>query len=192
MTDSIRKSQTTGCLFLLIVCILSAITNSSYSQNIPAADKLEYSAGFGMMIYQSGYGMNSSFGIEAHAGKFIKGPVKWQAGLRSGVNPVLPEAFCRLLLTEKFGRWKPSVGFENGISKRAYFDKNSNLLKEAREATTRNTGVFYVSSHSELLAFQINPKLVVSILEIDFGTHYRNFGRTLRLQTTLLRLNMSF
>lgn len=192
MTDSKRKSQTKGCLFLLIVCILSAITNSTYSQNIPAADKIEYSTGLGMMIYQSGYGMNSSFGIEANIGKHIKGPVKWQAGLRLGVNPVLPEAFFRLLLTQKFGRWKPSVGLENGISKRAYFDKNSNLLKETREAMNSNTGIFYVSSHSELLAFQINSKLVVSILEIDFGTHYRNLGRTLRLQTTLLRLNMSF
>jgi len=176
----------------LIVCILSASAKNSYSQNIPAERRLEYSAGFGMIIYQSGYGLNNSFGIEAHAGKYIKGPVKWQAGLRLGVNPVLPEAFCRLLLTEKFGRWRPSIGLENGISKRAYFKSDSNLLKETREAMDRSAGIFYLSSHSELLAFQINPRLEISILEIDFGTHYRSFGKTLRLQTTLLRLNTSF
>lgn len=192
MTDRKSKSLTKGCLFTLIVCILPAITNTSYSQNISSEDKLEYSAGFGMIIYQSGYGFRNSFGIEAHAGKQIKGPVKWQAGLRLGVNPVLPEAFCRLLLTEKFGRWKPSIGLENGISKRAYFKGGSNLLRETREAMDRSTGIFYVSSHSELLAFQINSKLKISLLEIDFGTHYRSFGKTLRLQTTLLRLNTSF
>ena len=192
MTDKKRNSLTKGCLFLLIVCILSASAKNSYSQNIPAERRLEYSAGFGMIIYQSGYGLNNSFGIEAPAGKYIKGPVKWQAGLRLGVNPVLPEAFCRLLLTEKFGRWKPSIGLENGISKRAYFKSDSNLLKETREAMDRSAGIFYLSSHSELLAFQINPRLEISILEIDFGTHYRSFGKTLRLQTTLLRLNTSF
>ena len=77
-------------------------------------------------------------------------------------------------------------------TKRAYFKSDSNLLKETREAMDRSAGIFYLSSHSELLAFQINPRLEISILEIDFGTHYRSFGKTLRLQTTLLRLNTSF
>jgi hypothetical protein len=155
-------------------------------------NRTELSAGYNMLIYQSVYGMKNTFGAELAVGRQFHDQFKAQAGLRLGINPVRPEFFVRLNASQHFGVWTPTIGFETGISNRMYFESDTELLKETREAMLDDLGYGYLSSHTELLAFTFKSQWKISALETDFGTHFQNFGRTLRFQLTLLRIGRTF
>jgi len=144
--------------------------------------------GYGMVIYQSVYGFKNTFGIEGAYSRTICNCFNAEVGFRLCKNPLLPEGFMRMTMSHKIGWWTPSIGIESGITNRAYFKGNSNLLKEAAESMIKDIGKGYISSHSELFSFVFNNQWIFKLMEIDIGTHYKHFGRTLRLQTSLLTI----
>jgi hypothetical protein len=111
-----------------------------------------------------------------------------EGGVRIGLNPVKPDIYIRICATSRFGRWKPVLGIETGYSNRMYFEGSSKLLEETRKAMTNDLGYFYLASHTEILSFEFKNQWDLSFFEIDFGTHYKDFGTTLRFQTNFLRI----
>jgi hypothetical protein len=97
-----------------------------------------------------------------------------------------------VLLAEEAGVWNPDIGLELGITTRAEFKEGSALLRETREATQTGLGVFYISIHAAPLSFRIKEKWRLSALEVDVGTHFADFGRTLRGQLTILSVSRKF
>jgi hypothetical protein len=177
----------------LILLITGLIFFSSlHSQEKSNRKDFEVTAGFGMLIYQSAYNMQDSYGIEAAVRSSITGPVDWQAGLRLGLDSALPEVFGRVLAFQEFGAWRPEIGLELGLSSRAYFDDGAMLLRETREAMQTGINGFYMAIHTAPAAFKIREKWKLSILEIDFGTHFTNIGRTLRAQVTVISAGRKF
>lgn len=174
--------------YALSICIFFFTISNSYSQEDNKPLPFELSAAYGMLIYQSGYGLDNSYGIELLAGKSIHQLLKVEGGVRIGLKPLQPDVFVRLSATNKFGIWKPVFGIETGYSNRMYFESNSNLLKETRDAMTKDMGHFYLSSHTEILSFELKNQWNISFLEIDFGSHFKDFGTTVRLQTNFLRI----
>lgn len=174
--------------YLFLSCLLFFIFLKSSAQEEKRGWPLELSAGYGMLIYQSGYGLNNSYGVEFVAGKSLHELLKLEGGFRLGLDYIQPDAFLRLCASARFGLWNPAIGIESGYSNRICFDGNSNLLKETRDAMSRDLGHFYLSSHTEIFSFEFRKNWNINLLEINFGTHYTNFGTTLRLQTTLIRI----
>jgi hypothetical protein len=177
-------------LILLIIGMI--ITCPLFPQEKSSRNDFEVTAGFGMLIYQSAYNMQDSYGIEAAVRSRITGPVDWQAGLRLGLNPALPEVFGRILASQEVGVWQPGIGLELGITSRAYFEDGAMLLQESREAMQTDINGFYMAIHTAPAAFKIRENWKLSVLEIDFGTHFTNIGRTLRAQVTVISVGRRF
>jgi hypothetical protein len=174
--------------YLFLSCVLVFIFFTSSAQKENRVWPIQLSAGYGMLIYQSGYGLKNSYGVEFIAGRPLNELLIIESGFRIGIDYVQPDAFLRLCAGDKFGIWRPVIGIESGYSNRIYFDGSSNLLKETRDAMSNDLGHFYVSSHAGIFSFELKNKWNISLLEINFGTHYRNIGTTLRLQTTFIRI----
>lgn len=153
---------------------------------------LEISGGFSYLIYQSGYGFKGSQGAELLVSKRLGNSCKTEMGFRTNLNTFLPEGFIRGVVYNHFNRWVPLIGIETGISKRADFESSSGLLKEAREAMLKDIGYYYLAIHIEMVSFNLKNNLNISLLEFDVGTHYRHLGRTLRAQSTLIRIRKAF
>jgi len=177
-------------LILLIVGIF--LISPVFSQEKSHRKDFEVTAGFGILIYQSAYNLQNSYGVEAAVRSNIKGPVDWQAGLRLGFDPALPEVFGRILAFQEVGAWRPEIGLELGISSRAYFEDGAMLLRESREAMQTDINGFYMAIHTAPVAFTIRDNWKLSVLEIDFGTHFTNIGRTLRAQVTVISVGRKF
>jgi hypothetical protein len=175
-----------------ILLILFIARHFCFAQENSMSSANDLSAAYNMLFYQSVYGMENSFGVELAAGRKFHDLFKAQAGLRLGIKPVRPEFFMRLNGSQHFGAWTPAIGIETGISNRMYFESDTELLEETREAMLDDPGYAYLSSHTELLSFRLKNHWNISALETDFGTHFRNFGRTLRLQITILRIGRTF
>ena len=180
-----------GVLPVLAAPFLILAVHPVCAQEAPPP-KTSLSAGFGVLLYQSGFGVENTIGFEAAVGRAIREQLKLEAGFRLGLDPVLPDIFLRLTVTQPFGIWKPSVGIENGYSNRAFFEGDSKLLEETRDAMTDELGHWYVSSHIEPLCFGLKHHWDISIAEIDIGTHYKHIGSTLRLNVNLLKVRKSF
>ncbi len=163
-----------------------------FSQEKSKRNNYEITAGFGMLIYQSAYNMQDSYGFEATARGNITGSLDWQGGIRFGLNPALPEVFGRILAHQESGAWRPEIGLELGMTSRAYFEDGAMLLRETREAMQTDINAFYMAVHAAPLAFKIKEKWKLSAVEIDFGTHFTNFGRTLRAQLTVISIGRKF
>jgi len=174
--------------YLLLSCVLVSIFFKSSAQQDKRGCPIQLSAGYGMLIYQSGYGLKNSYGVEFAAGRPVNELLNFECGFRIGIDNVQPDAFIRLCAGGKFGIWRPVIGIETGYSNRICFDGSSNLLKETRDAMSNDLGHFYVSSHAGIFSFDFKNKWNIGLLEINFGTHYRNIGTTMRLQTTFIRI----
>ncbi len=153
---------------------------------------LELSAGYGLLICQSGYGLGMSPGLEIVSGWPFAVPFKAEAGFRLGFSPSRPDVFLRFCLTNSFGVWKPAIGFESGYTNRMYFHDSNHLMKETREAMTKDLGNFYVASHIEPLAFCFGSNWTGSFLEVDIGTHFNDFGSSLRFNLNIIRICKTF
>lgn len=157
----------------------------------PEAQPPAISAGASAILYQSGFATQSGLGAELA----LQGPLfqqtDWQLGLRMGLDPVLPEAFGRILLGQQIGRWRPAIGLEIGITGRARFEDGNSLLLETRRAMVKDIGPVYLAVHAAPLSFCLNSRWRISALEVDFGSHLDHLGRTLRLQLGLLSLARS-
>jgi hypothetical protein len=112
--------------------------------------------------------------------------------VRLGLGPVLPEIFGRIVLIQEVGNWRPDIGIEIGVTARAQFQEGTGLLAETREAMNQEVGIVYLSIHAAPLSFRIKEKWRLSALELDFGTHFVDFGRTLRGQLTLFSISRNF
>jgi hypothetical protein len=95
---------------ILFLIFFSFLIIPLFSQEKNQRSDIEVSAGFGMLIYQSAYNMQDASGIEAALRGNIDGTFDWQAGLRLGLDPVLPEVFGRLLILQEVGAWRPEIG----------------------------------------------------------------------------------
>lgn len=175
--------------------VLTCILNKNFvcfAQKTPQTKKTEISAGYGMMIYETTYGFRNSSGVEAAIKRSFRENLALEAGFRLGTDPVRPEGFIRLMATHQSGRWHPSIGIETGITDRAYFKGSDKLLEEPRDAMSKDTGHFYIGTQAELLCFKIKDKWNVSFLELNLGTHYKDFGRTLRVQVNIISFGVDF
>jgi hypothetical protein len=174
--------------YLFLSCLFVFIFLKNSAQEEKKGRPIELSAGYGMLIYQSGYGLKNLYGVEIVAGKHLNEILKAEGGIRIGLKPRQPDLFIRLSATNRFDHWKPLFGIESGYSNRMYFEGSSNLLKETREAMTNDLGHFYLSSHTEILSFEFKNQWDISLLELDFGTHFKDFGTTVRFQTNFIRI----
>jgi len=186
-TQIVQKPLLLVALILMVMPLKSQ--NPVHGNN---SKNLEISTGYSYLIYQSGYGFRGSQGMEMLVSRHLDNTYKVESGFRFTLNPVLPEAFVRGDIGHHFNRWQPLFGLETGITKRADFGSSSNLLKETREAMLKDVGLMYLSAHVELLSFNLKRSFNISFLEWDMGTHFKHFGRTLRAQTTLIRIRKSF
>jgi hypothetical protein len=182
-------NYTNRIIFWLLGLLLTTPSLQSQSNNI---NRIELSLGYNFLIYQSAYGFNNSSGADIFLAKTLNENLKAGVGIRMGVNPLLPEGFLRGIVTQTFGVWNPSIGIETGITNRANFESPTNLLKETREAMLKDIGYCYLSTHVEPLSFDLKNKFGLSFLELDIGTHYKHFGKTLRVQTTIVRIRKYF
>jgi hypothetical protein len=179
--------------FILSIFLILFIENHyCFAREKSVKGTTNISAAYNVLFYQSVYGMEDTFGAEFAAGRKFGDHFMAQTGIRLGINPVRPEFFVRLNGSQNFGAWTPAIGLETGISNRMYFDSDTELLEETREAMLNDPGHTYLSSHTELLSFRLKPSWNISAIETDFGTHFRKFGRTLRFQVTLLRIGITF
>jgi len=142
-------------------------------QKLNYLNGIEISTGFSYLIYQSGYGFKGSQGVEFLVSKRLGNNYKAETGFRTTLSPFLPEVFVRGVVYHNFERWQPVIGLETGITKRADFESSSNLLKESREAMLKDIGYLYLSTHIEVLSFNLKRELNVSFLEFDIGTHFQ-------------------
>jgi hypothetical protein len=178
-----------------VIVFLSLVLNPYWISNAQQADSAGHwtcSAGYGMLLYQSGYALEASSGLEISVGKMIHKQFKWESGFRFGSNLSQSEVFIRLGCFHQRGVWRPSFSIENGITHRADFESNTLLLKETNEAMLKDIGIVYISSHTEMLCFVVKKKWTLSLLEIDFGTHYKDMGKVLRLQANFIRIGLTF
>jgi len=153
---------------------------------------IEIAAGAGMIIYQSVFATENFTGFELNASGVLNGPLRWQAGTRVWVDPVLPEIFGRIRLVEERGAWAPSAGIEIGATASPEFGEGSQLLRETRKALLKDAGPFYLSGYIAPLSFQIGDTWRMSAAEINVGTHFKNMGRTLRVYVNLFSLSRTF
>jgi len=189
MHIKLKFSKLKGSFHFASICfMLLLVIPQSYSQEAKNHFPMEFSAGYGMLIYQSGYGLKNMYGVEIAAGKHLNEILRAEGGVRIGLNPGKPDIYIRICATSRFGRWKPVLGIETGYSNRMYFEGSSKLLEETRNAMTKDLGYFYLASHTEILSFEFKNQWDLSFFEIDFGTHYKDFGTTLRFQTNFLRI----
>lgn len=179
-------------LLLIILTLTTSALKAQDNQRPEFINGVELSTGYSFLIYQSGYGFKGSQGVEFMVSKQVGACFKTETGFRSTLGTFLPEGFIRGVVYNHFNRWQPAIGLETGFSKRAGFDSSSELLKETREAMLKDIGYSFLSTHIELLSFDLKKLLNISLLEFDIGTHYRHFGRTLRAQSTLIRVRKSF
>ena len=179
-------------LLLVALIIMAMPLKSQNPEHGNNSKNLEISTGYSYLIYQSGYGFKSSQGMEVLVSRRLDDTYKVETGFRVTLNPGFPEVFVRGNIGHHFNRWQPLFGLETGITKRADFESSSNLLKETREAMLKDVGLMYLSAHIELLSFNLKRSFNISFLEVDMGTHYKHFGRTLRAQTTLIRIRKTF
>ncbi|MBP7496562.1 MAG: hypothetical protein KA792_02725 [Bacteroidales bacterium] len=190
---SIVQNVVKSILMIVFTFTITSITlKAQDGQKLNYLNAVEISTGFSYLIYQSGYGFKSSQGVEVLVSKRLYNNYKAESGFRTTLGAFLPEVFVRGIVINNFERWQPVIGFETGITKRADFESSTNLLKESREAMLKDVGYLYLSTHIEVLSFNLKRKLNISFLEFDIGTHYKYFGRTIRAQTTLLRLRKIF
>jgi hypothetical protein len=183
------KEFTIKVLLLLTALSPGTTVNAQEVKNRPV---YEVNAGIGMLIYQTVYTMENSFALEAAVRSKLTGPVYWQTGVRLGLGPVLPDFFGRLILIQEVGIWRPDIGIEIGVTARAQFQDDTGLLAETRKTMNQGTGIAYFSVHAAPLSFVIREKWRLSALELDFGTHFADFGRTLRGQITVLSISRKF
>lgn len=179
-------------LLLVAFIIMAMPLKSQNPEHGNNSKNLEISTGYSYLIYQSGYGFKGSQGMEVLVSRRLDDTYKMETGFRVTLNPVFPEVFVRGNVGHHFNRWQPLFGLETGITKRADFESSSNLLSETREAMLKDVGLMYLSTHIELLSFNLKKSFNMSFLELDMGTHYKHLGRTLRAQTTLIRIRKSF
>lgn len=163
-----------------------------FSQEKQDKKSFEVTAAYSMLFYQSAYNLQNASGIEAAIGSEINDPLRWQAGLRVGLDPLLPEVFGRIMLQQEAGAWRPQIGLELGATGRAKFEDGAFLLRETREAMQTGIDAGYLAIHTAPLSFRISKNWNLSIAEIDFGTHFTQIGRTLRAQVTLISAGMKF
>jgi hypothetical protein len=132
----------------LLLVTASFLVTTAISQEVKKRPAYEVNAGFGMLIYQTVYTMESSFAIEAAVRSKLAGSADWQAGVRLGLGPVLPEIFGRVVLIQEVGIWRPDIGIEIGVTARAQFQDDTGLLAEARKAMNQEAGIVYLSIHA--------------------------------------------
>lgn len=170
-----------------ILALLTSSTHPAHCQDDPIR-RTSISAGFGMLVYQSGFGMGRSTGFELSVTRTLSEQVRGEAGFRMGIDPARPDVFLRMMVTQRIGRWRASVGIESGYTDRAFFESDSELLRETREAMTADIGHGYIASHIEPLCFGTEKRWDISVLELDIGTHYKDIGSTVRLNVNFLRV----
>jgi len=177
-----------GCFFILL-CL--------FHLNVKAQEPidevgLEISAGTGVVIYQSAFATQNITGLEVAARGGLHHPIQWQAGARFWLEPTSPELFGRLLFSQQSGSWSPMVGLELGATGKPKFGEGSKLLRETRQAMLTDSGPFYMSIHIAPLSFTWSETWRISAAEINFGTHLKNMGRTLRLHLSIISLSKIF
>ncbi len=171
---------------IIMVSLAFGLSMTLKAQDIPKPHALEFSAGTAMTIYQSVFSLRQSFAFEAAARKCIGRYWYAQAGGRLGITPALPEAFIRVLASPELDSWRPEIGIELGYTRRVKFDAGKMLLRETRLATESDISPFYAAVHAAPISYRLWDNLRVSFLEFQFGTHFGQFGRTLRAQIGLI------
>jgi hypothetical protein len=165
---------------VLLAAALMATAAPSFSGPIEA------SSGVSALLYQSVFSFQPSIAVETALGGELARRWTWQAGVRLGIEPLLPEAFVRLAVSPRVGAWRPSVGLELGMTSRARFEEGSQLLAEMRAATESDIGPLYLAVFAAPLSIALGDRWRLSVLELLVGTHLGDTGRTVRIQAGLV------
>lgn len=177
----------------LLLLALQA-TSADALERAPLAVSLERpptlltSVGVSSLTYLSGFSTATSLAIEAVAQHRLVGVCYGGAGLRMGLNPVLPEGFVRLVAAPTIGFWTPSAGLELGVTARAHFDDHSGVLGALRQAGERGLSPFYWAIAAAGLDFQVSEHYRVSALSLQLGAQAAPAGRFVRLNINLLSI----
>ncbi|NJK87153.1 MAG: hypothetical protein HC906_15425 [Bacteroidales bacterium] len=161
---------------IYIVLFLLAFCRQGFSQE-QKINRFAVQSGYSGLIYQSRYSFDNATFLVFEVDRTLAQSFKWGGGFRVSTSGKSPEGFLRIGIFQQLGVWQPALSLESGIGKPG-FDRESNLLKETSEAMVRDIGLVYLSSRAELLGFEFREKWRLSILGVNFGTHYRNFGKT--------------
>lgn len=175
-----------GMLPILLGIVLALLAGTATAQ----VRRNEISAGVGLSVYQSVYSMQLNQQFEVSYGRLLSENWKAAAGFRYYLDPKFPAGYVRLVLFNRFGAWKPSLGLEAGFSK-PVFKASDRLLQETREAMTRDLGTVYFSGHIAPLCFSLK-NWNFSAIELNTGSHLKHPGRTVFLQINFLHLAYSF
>ncbi|HOT97113.1 MAG TPA: hypothetical protein PLG50_09660 [bacterium] len=174
------------------VILLLAVSSPVSSGDLENQKKIELSAGYSFLIYQSIFSMQGGYGLEVAVRRQIVKALSWQAGMRFGSSPVHPEGFLRILTVQKFGAWRPMVGGEVGLTSSARFDEGAKLLRETRQAMERNISHIYCAGYAAPLSFEISARWRLNVLGIQFGSHLGHTGRTTRVQLGVISLGRTW
>lgn len=191
-TSSLNRKRKVVLLIFLITILLCSKQINLYAGEKGSYSDILVSAGAGMIIYQSSYGLKSSYGPELRIRRQFANALYWDAGFRIDFNNYRPEGFARLIASHGSESWKPSIGIEIGISGRADFDNGKYLLKESRDAMTQDIGNVYFATHVEMLSFNVNKDWNLSFLELNIGTHIKDIGRTIRIEVMAINICRTF
>ncbi len=182
-----RRAQTDLPLKLVVsFLLLFSPTPPVMAQVSPVTKGIEYSVGTALLLYQSVYSIEATFGLEGAVCGAIAGSWGWQAGGRLGLSPVQPELFGGLVVAQSVDFWRPTIGIELGVTSRAKFGEGDALLRETRHAMEGAISPFYVAVQTDALSFAVAENWRVSVLDLHVGTHLSHIGRTLRLQIGIL------
>ncbi len=176
-------------LVLSIEIILSALPVRTGAQQAEHRPGIEISASGCGILYQSSFATDNFLGVEFAVRNKWGNFASWQAGTRIWFDPVLPELFGRILFTEHIGAWTPAAGIEVGATGSPDFGDGSQLLRETRQAMLRDAGPLYLSSYVAPLSFTFKHDWGLRIAEINFGSHLKNLGRTLRLSISIITIS---
>jgi hypothetical protein len=177
------------CRSLFFVVLISV--SPSYSQEKTKENNLEIAAGLSHLMYQMYTVIQDSPGAEASITGRIAGPFDWQTGLRIGLDNTGIEGFVRGNISQKFNSWEPYAGLELGLTGRAQFDVKEGLMSETNRAMMKSISPVYMAFHIAPLRFKMN-KWSLSFMEVSFGSHLNEPGRTLRLQVGWLTAGRYF
>ncbi len=176
-------------LVSLILLFYSGISVSG--EVLQGTGGIELTGGVSAAIYQSVYSLQQSFALEMGLRGELGHAFGWQAGVRLGLGPALPEIYGRVLVTQQIGSWQPDAGLEFGYTRRGRFEAGKELLREMRQATETDISPFYAAVHAAPLSFRLGDRWRVSFIEIQFGTHIGHPGRTLRAHVGLLSVGVT-
>lgn len=173
-------------------CWLIIVLALSVAPRVAAGERpVELAAGTSALLLLGPVSGESSFSLDLLARGEMVPALWWVGGVRTGLAPLSPELFGRLSAAPRAGVWRPDVGLELGLSRRAHVDTEGALLEESRAVSRERLWPLYLAIHAAPLRFAFAKRYWLSALELQLGTQLAPFGRFVRAQLGLASLGVA-